>query len=146
MCQDYVVMMYKIWKFLILHVSLLCTYPHFVMCKIPWRSTLVYFSKHYNVEWISPAVGCYDICKIENAVFFRLKCFWMPFALARLNHPLSAVYMRQWTGSVFLQVMVCHFFDEKPLPEPIMDFCQLDPKEQTGGIGIKIQNFSFMKI
>ena len=70
----------------------------------------------------------------------------MPYALARLNHPLSAVYMRQWTGSVFRQVMVCHFFGEKPLPEPIMDFCQLDPKEQTGGIRIKIQNFSFMKI
>ena len=39
--------------------------------------------------------------------------------------------MRQWIGSVFVQVMACHLFGAKPLPEPMLAYCQLDPQEQT---------------
>ena len=40
-------------------------------------------------------------------------------------------YMRQWTGSTLVQVMACRLFGAKPLPEPMLTFCQLDPLEQT---------------
>ena len=31
----------------------------------------------------------------------------------------------------FVQVMVCHPSGDKPLPEPMLTYPQLDPKEQT---------------
>ena len=30
-----------------------------------------------------------------------------------------------------LQVMACRLFDAKPLPEPMLSYCQLGPSEQT---------------
>ena len=55
------------------------------------------------------------------------------------SSPLSATYMRQWTGSARVHVMVCHLFRTKPLPEPILIYCQGDPWKQTSGeIWIKI--------
>ena len=45
------------------------------------------------------------------------------------SHP-SAGYMRKWNGSALLQVMACCLFGAKPLPEPMMTHCQLDPWEQ----------------
>ena len=47
--------------------------------------------------------------------------------LASVNSsPPSAAYMRQGTGSSLVQVMSCRLFDAKPLPEPVLAFCQLD--------------------
>ena len=40
--------------------------------------------------------------------------------------PPSAAYMRQWTGSAFVQVMACRLFGAKPLSEPMLAICQLD--------------------
>ena len=37
--------------------------------------------------------------------------------------PPSAAYMRQWTGSVFFQLMVCHLLDTKPSSEPMLKYC-----------------------
>ena len=38
--------------------------------------------------------------------------------------------MGQWTGYALVQVMACHLFGAKLLPEPILTYCQLDPKEK----------------
>ena len=38
----------------------------------------------------------------------------------------SAGYMRQWTGSALVQIMACRLFETKPLPEPMLTYCQLD--------------------
>ena len=38
--------------------------------------------------------------------------------------PPSAAYMRQWTLSALVQVMACHLLGAKPLPEPILTYCQ----------------------
>ena len=43
----------------------------------------------------------------------------------------SATHMCQWTGPALAQVMACHLFGAKPLPEPTLTYCQLDPWEQT---------------
>ena len=40
-------------------------------------------------------------------------------------------YIRQGTGSVLLQVITCRLIGAKPLPEPMLTYCQLDPSEQT---------------
>ena len=52
------------------------------------------------------------------------------FMLLMLTHP-SAAYMRRWTVSALVQVVVCRLFGAKPLPEPMVTHCQLDPYEQT---------------
>ena len=44
------------------------------------------------------------------------------------SSPRSA---RQWTGSALVQIMACRLIRTKPLPEPILTYCQLDPQEQT---------------
>ena len=36
-----------------------------------------------------------------------------------------------WTGSSLVPVMACCLFGTKPLPEPMLVYCPLDPKEQT---------------
>ena len=47
------------------------------------------------------------------------------------SSPLSDAYMRQSIGSVLVQIMACRLFGAKPLSEPMLSYCQLDPKEQT---------------
>ena len=39
----------------------------------------------------------------------------------------SAIYVHQWTGSALVQKMACRLFSAKPLPEPMLTYCQLDP-------------------
>ena len=38
--------------------------------------------------------------------------------------------MRRYTGSVLVQVMACRLSDAKPLPEPMLPYCQLGSWEQ----------------
>ena len=39
----------------------------------------------------------------------------------------------KWTGSSLVQVMACHLFGAKPLPERMLAYYQLDPWEQLKG-------------
>ena len=39
-------------------------------------------------------------------------------------------YMRHWTGSSLVHVMACCLFGAKPLPEPMMAYCQFDSWKQ----------------
>ena len=39
--------------------------------------------------------------------------------------------MRQWTGSTLIRVMACRLFGAKLLCEPVQEYCELDPHEQT---------------
>ena len=50
--------------------------------------------------------------------------------------------MHQWIGSTLVQ-MVFRLFGAKPLSEPVLACCQLDP--YVSEILIKIQNFAFRK-
>ena len=42
------------------------------------------------------------------------------------SFPPSAAYMCQWTRSALVQVTACRLFDTKPLPEPMLAYCQLN--------------------
>ena len=41
--------------------------------------------------------------------------------------PYMCVVIISWTGSALVQVMACRLFGAKPLPEPMLEYCQLDP-------------------
>ena len=43
----------------------------------------------------------------------------------------SVAYRHQWTGPVLLRIMACCLFGTKPLPQPTLTNCQLEPYEQT---------------
>ena len=45
------------------------------------------------------------------------------------SSPPSATYIRQWTRSALVQVMAYCLFNAKPLPEPMLAYCQLDSWE-----------------
>ena len=53
-----------------------------------------------------------------------------PGSQFRVNSsPPSAAYMRRWTGSALVQIMACRLDGAKPLSEPMLTYCELDPKE-----------------
>ena len=49
------------------------------------------------------------------------------------SFPPSTAYMCQWSRSALVQVMACCPFGTKPLPEPMLAYCQLDSWEQISG-------------
>ena len=54
------------------------------------------------------------------------------------------IYMRQWIGWALAQIMACRLFGAKPLSEPMLDYCQLDPKEHTSvKFQLKFEVFPF---
>ena len=53
------------------------------------------------------------------------------------SSPPSAAYMHQWTRSALVQVMACHLFGAKPLPEPMLAYWRLDFWEQ---ISVKLES------
>ena len=62
------------------------------------------------------------------------------------SSPLSAAYMRRWTGSALVQVMVCRLFGAKPLPEPFARLLSIITFEtKFSEILIEIQNVSIRK-
>ena len=49
----------------------------------------------------------------------------------------GAAYMRQWGRTALAQVMACRLLDTKPLPEPMLIYCQLEP---SGQLSMKIES------
>ena len=43
----------------------------------------------------------------------------------------SAAYMRQIIGWALFHIMACRLFGAKPLPKPMLTYCQFDPYVQT---------------
>ena len=50
---------------------------------------------------------------------------WNPCLFINSSPP-NAAYMRQWIGSPLVQIMACRLFGAKPLPESMLDDCQMD--------------------
>ena len=54
---------------------------------------------------------CYAILRYRNILCIN-------------SSPRSATYMRQWIGSILLQIMACRLFGAKPLSKPMLGYCQ----------------------
>ena len=55
--------------------------------------------------------------------------------------------MLQWIVSALVQIMACRLFEAKPLPEPMLAYCQLDSWEQISvKFEFEILSFSFKKM
>ena len=73
---------------------------------------------------------CYHV--IFDCVITWTNCTNVKNQLTNINslRPSDA-YMCQWTRSALFQIMACRLIGAKPLPKPMLTYCQLDPKEQT---------------
>ena len=91
------------------------------------RSFDVYFDLRPN-KWLSKQSWGWWFETLSCSLWRHrngLISFWV------LNlSPLSAAYMRRWTGSALVQIMACRLNGAKPLSKPVLTYCQLDPKER----------------
>ena len=78
--------------------------------------------------WINGTVS-YHKTGTRSRRYFREDLFTIWFCLLFYSSPPSAAYIRQWTGLVLVQIMACRLDGAKPLFEPLLTYCQLDPKE-----------------
>ena len=74
---------------------------------------------------------CYHSVEVSaSIVCIGLQDIWPNELLKWLNSsPPGAAYMRQWTWSALIQIMASRLDGAKPLSEPMLTYCQLDPKE-----------------
>ena len=71
-------------------------------------------------------------------VQFRPLLTWCMIGLISASELISllcriytSVNPREWIGSALVQIIACRLFGAKPLSEPVLVHCQLDPWEQT---------------
>ena len=68
-----------------------------------------------------------EILQLQGTVWENEIAFWEKILRClRVNSsPPRSAYMHQWTRSPLIQLMVCRLFSAKPLPEPMLLYCQL---------------------
>ena len=77
------------------------------------------------------SVNMYRIYKRYNYSLISLK-YELSFVHAwMINSPPDITFRHQWGEPSLLQVMACHLFGAKSLPEQMVTFYQLDPKEES---------------
>ena len=85
-------------------------------------------------RYVTPRKGFSYIFRYGDAAIWRacigntIKMICDQFSLLYLNSsPPSDAYMRQWIGAALVQIMARRLFGAKPLSEPMLGYCQLDP-------------------
>ena len=94
--------------------------------------TLVTVSLHSPNGRQMPAVSAVQgDCERVYLYQYILSNTWLTLNTVNSAITPCAAYMRQRTGSALVRIMACRLFGAKPLPEPMLLFHQLDPKEKT---------------
>ena len=90
-------------------------------------------------RWLLPSlVDTGDIC-CHYWQHILVSSTFLQWGFAKDKHHLlnslrpSEAYMRRWTKQSLAQIMACCLFSVKPLSEPMLKNCQLDPMEQNSG-------------
>ena len=86
-----------------------------------------------SVQWKIPSIGL-DNGSVSNKQQAIIRtntdlihwCIYAALGGDELTPP-TAAYMRQWTASSLVQVMARCLFSTKPLREPMLAYCPLDP-------------------
>ena len=80
---------------------------------------------NFDEIWIKNAIF------IEDNAFENVVCKLLSILCCVNSSPPSAAYMHQWIVSALFQLMACRLYGTKPLSEPMLDYYQLDPWEQS---------------
>ena len=84
-----------------------------------------------------------------NICFHFLPAEWLAFLMVLTNQLIEAEcrILPSINLSSLVQIMACRLIGAKPLSEPMLDYCQLDPCEHISMKSwLKIQQFSLKKI
>ena len=107
----------------------LVVYPHLVQV-LAWCPTGI----HWFIYALSGLIQWYKLCSrdIEELIAYQvLICWLVHICVIRLkwinSSPPNVAYMCQWIDSASVQIMACRLFGAKPLSEPMLIFCKLDP-------------------
>ena len=98
---------------------------------IRWASVNHTFSSNgisYQLSWKIVSMR-YKTCNKHILCYNRASIMWHYISIN--SSPLSAAYMRRWTGSTLVHVTASRLFGTKLLPEPMHTHCQLDPQEKN---------------
>ena len=68
-------------------------------------------------------------CESGHSLGVKLFAAYKPDKLSLLTH--IPLVLRRLTRSSLVQIMACRLFGAKPLPEPMVVYCQLDSWEQV---------------
>ena len=93
-------------------ITLRASYPYMLLMRHMWDCEL---ANIFLRKWL-------DACLVPSHYLMQ---WWIIVDLS----PPSTTYMHQWIGSALVQVMACCLFGAKPLPEPMLAYCQLDSWE-----------------
>ena len=76
------------------------------------------------------------ISGIKCGKYFELANIFPEFKVDNSSSP-CATHICQWTEWQLIQAMACRLFGAKPLPEPVLAYCQLESWEQ---ISVKFES------
>ena len=104
-----------------------------ITCHLCWESTAMGFpaqrasnAESWSMSWWHDRHPSVSYCILLLNICHRWK---IPFLVNSLR--LNGTYLHHWMESSLIQIMTCHFFDKKPLPEAMLTYCQFDALEQN---------------
>ena len=87
-------------------------------------SSMILSSFKFTLNWICTYISVHVMQSLSIQSAYRAECRMQRLYLYEFNSsPPSAAYMRQWTGSILVQIMACRLVGAKPLSEPILKYC-----------------------
>ena len=88
-----------------------------------WDWLSWWFLERYAIYYNSPISRSLSVDYYTSQYFQSVNFPWVNSATP------SDAYMHQWTGPALLQIMACGLDGAQPLSEPMLTYCQLDPKQ-----------------
>ena len=91
----------------------------------------------FNATWHSNGMMCnvVYIYPVINVCNKKTKTYNVPRATTTISYCLThwgrVTHICVGNLTILVQIMACRLAGSKPLSEPMMEYCQLDPKEQT---------------
>ena len=92
-----------------------------------WRQAIIWTNAAFMSIRPSGTNFSEILIKIQNFLFMEMH---LKMTSAKLR-PWGRWVMHQRTGSTLVQVTACRLYGAKPLSEPMLPSCQLDPQEQN---------------
>ena len=104
------------------HVNVTQTVPDISPLMPMHQYPLLVFIRDQNNRYLLSSIHVWVMdYKLENHHYNRL------ISVIFNSSPPNSTNMHQWIGSALIKIMACRLFGAKPLSEPIMGYCHLDP-------------------
>ena len=124
--------------------------PHIWLSHLTWQMFNCLYLGYWQVGYCKlKTIGEQSLCCYVSVMFFNMFHIHLKWFAKR---PLSWLIEAEWRiyASVqittLVQIMACRLIGAKPLSEPMLDYCQLDPCEHISvKILSKCNNFHWRK-